>query len=144
MDVELLNELKQEKANLESIRQLVSTRKQLVLRYGAVANYVKGKGSSEEVEKFRDEMNGLKDLVEKYNKSIQREYEDYEKSRNVNLKMIMGCVCYADSEKSKKSIEVATKQQDKFPLYDSQMNSSPTSKDTEEDFESVDINSFES
>lgn len=84
-------------------------------------------------------MNYIRTLVEKHNKTIINEYNSYEKNRSANLKMIMGCACYVDLEKNKKVIEVASKQHDKFPLYDSHLSSSLNH--TDEDFESIDVNS---
>jgi len=88
-------------------------------------------------------MNDIKTSIEKYNKTITNEYNSYEKNRSINLNMIMGCACYVQTEKTEKVIKVASKQQERFPLYNSHLSSSLNDGNlnhTDEGFESIDVN----
>ena len=59
----------------------------------------------------------------------------------------MGCYCYSDQEKSNRIIELNSRKQINFPWSESEINHSPNSKiekEIDDEFEAIDLNSYES
>ena len=132
---------------MESLKQLVMERRQYIDRYCSISLCVKGKSETEEVGKMKKELSDIKEKISKYNETITREFKNYEKNRNENLKQIMGCYCYSDQEKSTRIIELNSRKQINFPWSESEINPSPNSKiekEIDDEFEAIDLNSYES
>ncbi len=68
--------------------------------------------------KLKQELDHAKEQIQKFNMSLNVEFDNYAKYRSDNLKRIMSCFCYAQREKSRKVGDFASDQQKNFPLYD--------------------------